>query len=125
MIESVDVTGAETSSEILSVIERTVTEKGYGEETSLRVILTGSVSPELSAFVKADAALLGLSMLEIENATSPVYDDAMLKNDVSLRGALYRRLLPALSSDDKRERAVAAEALRLGLAALDGKQIMQ
>lgn len=124
MIESVDVTGAEATGDILSAIERTVKEKGYGSETSLRVILTGSVSPELSTEMRGDASSLGLAMLELEDATSPVYDADLLKNDISLRGALYRRLLPALSSDDRRERAVAAEALRLGLAALDGKQLL-
>jgi hypothetical protein len=74
--------------------------------------------------MRADASSFGLAMLELEDSTSPVYDAELLKNDISLRGALYRRLLPALSSDDRRERAVAAEALRLGLSALDGKQLL-
>ena len=124
MIESVDVTGAESLTEIRSAVLRSVKEKGYGKETSLRVILTGSVSPSLPADVRIDTEETGLSLLEVENTTSPIYDDETLKNDISLRGALYRRLLPALSSDDKRERAVASEALRLGLAALDGKQLL-
>ena len=125
MIESVDVTGAESAKDTALAIEKTVKEKGFGEETSLRAVLVGSVSPDFTPDLNLDASLFGLSLLEIENSTSPVYDDEMLKNDISLRGALYRRLLPALSSDDKRERAVAAEALRLGLAALDGKQLLQ
>ena len=124
MIESVDVTGAGSINEIRSAVLRSVKEKGYGKETSLRVILTGSVSPDISADVHIDAEEAGLSLLEVENTTSPIYDNETLKNDISLRGALYRRLLPALSSDDKRERAVACEALRLGLAALDGKQLL-
>lgn len=124
MIESVDVTGAGSINEIRSAVLRSVKEKGYGKETSLRVILTGSVSPDISADVHIDAEEAGLSLLEVENTTSPIYDNETLKNDISLRGALYRRLLPALSSDDKRERAVACEALRMGLAALDGKQLL-
>ena len=124
MIELVDVTGAESAKDAALAIEKTVKEKGFGEETSLRAVLVGSVSPDFIPDRTPDASCFGLSMLEIENATTPVYDDEMLKNDISLRGALYRRLLPALSSDDKRERAVAAEALRLGLAALDGKQLL-
>lgn len=124
MIETVDVTSAETAGDVAAAIERTVKEKGFGGETSLRVILTGAVSPDLPSDIKLDASQLDLSILEIENMTSPIYDGSALENDLSLRGALYRRLLPALSSDDKQERAVASEALRLGLAALDGKQLL-
>ena len=124
MIETVDVTGAETASDVAAAIERTVKEKKFGGETSLRAVLVGAVSPDLPSDIRLDAAELGLSILEIENSTSPIYDGSALENDVSLRGALYRRLLPALSSDDKQERAVASEALRLGLAALDGKQLL-
>lgn len=124
MIETVDVTGACSSLDLISAIERFVGESGFGRETSLRVVLTGAVSPELSFELRTDAEALGLAMLEIEDNTSPVYDAGLLENDISLRGALYRQLLPALRSSDRRERAVASEALRVGLAALDGKQIL-
>lgn len=124
MIESVDVTGAGSSRDLVSAIERFVSESGFGKETSLRIFLTGAVSPDTSFELPIDAESLGLSMLEIENRTSPVYDAVLLESDISLRGALYRQLLPALRSADSRERAVASEALRIGLAALDGKQIL-
>ncbi len=125
MIETVDVTGAESARDALAAAQRTVKEKGYGKETNLRIVLKGSVSPLFHSDISANAEELGLSLLEIENSTSPVYDAESLKNDISLRGALYRRLLPALSSDDGHRRALAAEALRIGLAALDGRQILQ
>lgn len=124
MIETVDVTGAGSSRDVISAIERFVSESGFGKETSLRILLTGAVSPDTSFEIAADAEALGLSVLEIENNTSPVYDAQLLERDISLRGALYRQLLPALRSADSRERAVASEALRIGLAALDGKQIL-
>ena len=124
MIETVDVTGASSSRDVVSAVERFVSESGFGKETSLRIVLTGAVSPDTSFDITADAEALGLSVLEIENNTSPVYDAQLLESDISLRGALYRQLLPALRSADSRERAVASEALRIGLAALDGKQIL-
>lgn len=124
MIENVDVTGASSYREVMSTVEKTVSELGFGKETSLRVVLTGAVSPQLSFDSAADRETFGLSLLEIENRTSPIYDAELLEGDISLRGALYRQLLPSLRSADERERAVASEALRIGLAALDGKQIL-
>ena len=123
MIEELDVTGASTGEEIYSAIVSMIRSKGYGEETSLRIILSGAVSPSLSVSVSLSAEALGLALLEIENETSPVYDASYLETDITLRGALYRQLLPQLNSTDPRQKRVAAEALRIGLAALEGKQI--
>lgn len=125
LIETLDVTGASSSGDLLSAISNFIKNSGLGKETSLRVILTGAVSPALSAEIDPDPEELGLSLIEVVNTTSPVYDAKLLEEDISLRGALYRELLPSLRSDDPRTRAVASEALRIGLAALDGKQILQ
>lgn len=123
MIEQLDVTGATSNEDILSALASFVSKSGFGKETSLRVILSGAVSPSLSISMSPSAESLGLALIEIENDTSPVYDARLLEEDISLRGALYRQLLPSLKSPDSRTRRVAAEALRIGLAALDGKQI--
>jgi hypothetical protein len=53
-----------------------------------------------------------------------VYSADELKNDLSIRGAFYRALLPKLESADADERATAADALRIGLLALDGRAFM-
>ena len=123
MIEELDVTGASTNGEILSAIASLISAKGLGKETSLRIVLKGAVSPDLSVSTSVSAESAGLALIEIENETSPVYDAQLLEEDISLRGALYRQLLPSLKSPDARTKRVAAEALRIGLAALDGKQI--
>ena len=123
MIEALDVTGVTSSLEINSAISSLIKEKNFGKETSLRVVLTGAVSPDVTVSSSISAELFGLALLEIENETSPVYDTDFLENDVSLRGALYRQLLPSLKSADPHTKRVAAEALRIGLAALEGKQI--
>ena len=122
-IEILDVTGAQTNAAILSAISSLIAQKGFGGEISLRIILRGAVSPSLSINSSISAKELGLALLEIKNETSPIYDARLLEEDVSLRGALYRQLLPSLKSADPATRATAAEALRIGLAALDGKQI--
>ena len=43
---------------------------------------------------------------------------------MTLRGALYRELLPLLRDGDSSQRIVAADALRAGLAAIDGRTIL-
>ena len=45
-------------------------------------------------------------------------------SDLTIKGAFFRELLPKLRSDDERERAVASKALRYGLAALSGGEVI-
>ena len=122
-IDSLDVSGAEETQDVLSRIAALISERGYGEETSLRVVLGGTVSPDL-ILPEPNGAELGVALLQIENDTLPILDTEYLEGDVSLKGALYRQLLPKLRSDDARERRVAAEALRIGLCALEGKSFI-
>jgi hypothetical protein len=43
---------------------------------------------------------------------------------MSIRGALFRELMPMLECDNEEERQIAATALRLGLAALFGEDVV-
>ena len=91
----------------------------------LRVRLTGRISPEITLHPdKLDAASLGLFYLEIEDASVPLLNYEELKNDISVRGAFFRELLPLLQSENEAERRTAADALRYGLAALDGNDVV-
>jgi hypothetical protein len=45
-----------------------------------------------------------------------------LEQDIGIRGALYRALLPQLQSEDSAIRAQAARALQYGLCALSGEE---
>ncbi len=100
--------------------------KAYPNGAHLRMILTGIVAQNLSL----DASLVdgivketGISYLEIIDETLPLLDGEYLERDSTLRGELYRTLLPKLSSADPEERAIAIKALQIGLAAIDGKNI--
>ena len=53
---------------------------------------------------------------------NPSYEE--LKNDISIRGAFFRELLPLLESENEEERRTAADALKYGLAALDGNDVI-
>ena len=59
----------------------------------------------------------------MENHTLPLLDYGELENDISIRGAVFRELLPGLESDDEAERKTAALALKYALAALSGNEI--
>jgi hypothetical protein len=85
----------------------------------------GQISPETTLYPKKlDAASLGLFYLEVEDASSPLLNYDELKNDISVRGAFFRELLPLLQSENEDERRIAADALRYGLAALDGNDVV-
>ncbi len=122
---SVDVTGVTGDDMLFARMREAVTAEGYGADVLLRVKLVGRVSPEIELHPdRVTASALGLFYLETENATAPTLNAERLQNDISIRGALYRELLPMLESENEEERALAADALKLGLAALDGEDII-
>ena len=123
--EELDVSGAESPADISAKISQFIKDKGYGKETSLRLSLTGTVSIDLVLNTRIfEKECTSLSELEIRDLTTPMPDNDFLLRDPSLRGELYRTLLPKLTSADIEERKCAAEALQLGLCAIDGTNIL-
>ena len=122
---TVDITGVTTQEELYERVRSAVASEGYGADTLLRVRLTGRISPEapVSEKVLTENAL-GVYYLEVDNASLPLLDYENLKNDISIRGAFFRELLPLLESEDEAQRKTAADALRYGLAALDGGDVV-
>ncbi len=123
LIDSLDITGAETPTDVKNAVSSYVLSRGYGEETSLRIRLVGAIPPDLSLPETLDGAPTAL--LQLKNETTPMFDRGALLSDITLRGAFYSRLLPSLESSDERCRRVAEQALRIGLCALDGKPFME
>ena len=103
----------------------------FAEErsTHLRLTLTGTIDTEWIDSLNAEMSkYLGryegkLRSLRLRNETVPAVSGAVLEQDVSLRGALYRALYLSLIHEDPEERRRAALALRIGLAAIDGRSI--
>lgn len=123
--EEIDVTGLAETDDVIERIRSRINEKHYGEETVLRVVLTGSVSPKLTADVSAiESALTPLYAFEVLDRTFPVFDDDFLKSDVTIRGEFYRSMIPKMTSGSPEERELAAWALRYGLSALAGENII-
>lgn len=121
--ESIDITGVDSNNEIINIISRLVSEKKYGAETALRVELTGEISPRFIVPKNLGSDTLGLYSFELIDKTMPLYDTQVFKRDMSVKGEVYRQLLPLLHSEDEEERLCAARAFREALAALENRDI--
>ncbi len=123
--DELDISGSQSLADVAERIDALIKEKKYGEETLLRVTLYGAVSPTLENLGRLESAVRGLFLLEIDDKTSPTFDSGLLENDLTMRGELYRELLPLLGGGTPEERATASAALKLGLAALEGRNITE
>ncbi len=124
MTEVLNVTGAEKSETILNAARSLLTERGYGQETLLRLTVCGDIAPMLEVPIEAIHTMgEGLAYFEVADETIPLFDYDYLAGDPTIRGAYFRELLPKLRSSDAREREVAAMALRSGLSVLGGGEL--
>ncbi len=120
----IDMTGLSTHADMCEKIKETVKAENFGNDTLLRVRLTGIVSHDAAFYPeRAQAGELGVYYIEADDATIPIGDYEELKNDLSIKGALFRELFPKLQSEDERERKVAALALKYGLSAIMGAEV--
>ena len=122
---NVDITGISSQEALFECVKNAVEKEGFGSDVLLRVRLSGQISPETTLYPKKlSAASLGLFYLEVEDHSVPLLNSEELKNDISVKGAFFRELLPLLQSENADERRTAATALRYGLAALDGNDVV-
>ena len=118
---SVNLTGVNGEEGMYAVISSAMG-KNYGDDTCLRITLSGSVPPDINISPSniAEKIGAGLFSLEIKNKTLPLFESDKLIDDTTIRGELFRSLIPILQNGTEEERLTAADALRCGLAALDG-----
>lgn len=124
-VERINVTGASDSGEILEKVSAFAQGLSFDERTLLRLVLSGDVSPSAKVPAESIKALFpNLFLVEIKDETLPLFDCEYLANDLTIKGAFFRELLPHLRSEDAHEREVASKALRYGLAALSGGEVV-
>ncbi len=121
--DSIDITGVDANNEIINRVSRLVSEKKYGAETALKLELVGYIEPRFIVPRNLGSDAFGLYSLEIIDKTMPLYGTEKLGRDMTVKGEVYRRLLPLLESEDEEERLVAARAFREALAALENREI--
>ena len=125
---SVDLTGCASDDEATDKIRALLSDRAIGSEAALRLTLTGEVPPHYTP--DTDALIMRLSgqdapsPLYLTDRTLPILDSGYLEKDLTLRGEFYRTLKPKMLDGTDEERESAALALRIGLAALDGRPIL-
>lgn len=121
---TLDLTGATGGEEVRTRVAAYLADCELSDDTALRLSLTGNVGLSCSPDTVALSALgERFALFEVIDETLPIFDAAYLEKDPTMRGAFYRAMLPRLGSADAETRATAAEALRLGFAALSGKEV--
>ena len=127
MSDTLELDGCEQASDVRARIDAYIAGVDEPERTNLRLYLTGEAEQDWigDADELARAFEGKLCSLQIKDETSPHMDGAALEKDITLRGALYRHMRAELMSDDAAVRRRAALALKIGLAAIDGKRIPQ
>jgi len=126
-VEKLDVSGCSGRGELKERIRAFISQKKYGQDTALRLILEGNVSPETEVSSSDIETEFGENLYEIEviNKTLPLYNSKLLSEDPTVRGEFFRQLLPILENGTPEEREEAALALKIGLAALNGSDFTE
>ena len=117
-----DVSGASC----LSDCAQTISEKcaSYGEDTLLRIVLTGITSTSFFADNEQIRKIVTRPCyVEIKDDTLAMLDAKNLKEDKSLAGEFFRSLEPKLLSQDPEEKKTASLALKYGLRAINKMEI--
>ena len=121
--ETLDVTGVDSNNEIINRVSRLVSEKKYDENTALSIDFVGDIDPRFILPKNLGSDAFGLYSFVMRDKTLPLYGTKSFRRDMSVKGELFRQLLPMLESADEDERLLGARAFREGLAALEGREI--
>ncbi len=121
--EEVDVTGVNTSNEIINRISKMISNKKYDNEVALRVVLVGSIDPKFSVPKNIENDAFGLYYFQLLDKTLPLYETESLFRDMSVKGEIFRELYPLLTSENEEDRLTAARAFRIALAALENREL--
>lgn len=119
--ETIDISGISQKGEIVNRISRLISDKKYGQDTALRIVLEGKIDPRFIIQSHLESDAFGLYFFEIIDKTLPLLGTERLARDMSSAGEIYRTLLPMMESEDEEQRLVGARAFRIGLAALEGR----
>ena len=121
--EQIDVTGVNTSNEIINKISHIIGKKKYDGETALKIELTGYVEPHFAVPKNIENDAFGLYYFKLIDKTLPLFNTESYKRDMSVKGEIFRQFYPILTGEDEEARLVAARAFRIALAALENRDI--
>ena len=121
--ETIDITGVNANNEITNRISRLISKNKYGQETALRIELVGDIDPRFIVPQHLECDAFGLYFFDMVDKTLPLYGTEHFKRDMSVAGEIFRRMYPMLTSENEEDRLTAARAFRVGLAALENRDI--
>ncbi len=125
LLHRLDCTGVASGEALRAHVASYLKSKDFSAGTALRLVLFGEVSAACTPDTVAISRLGSeLALFEVRDETLPLYDADFLEKDQGMRGAFYRAMQKHLASEDAVTRALAAEALRFGFAALSGRDIL-
>lgn len=124
-VEELDMSAYHDEPSMIEAIQKAQQDAISQGITHLRLYLVGDADPDVLSWTleKTNQEENSLRRCEVINLTIPVSDGEFLKKDMTIRGALYRELYPKLIDEDPAVRRRAARALRIGLCAIDGRNI--
>ena len=116
--ETLNISGMTDIEEVEQAVYDLVRQKGYGEDTSLCVVLEGRISPDFVPPRLRDHTVHGLAELFSMDKSVPHTEEDYGK-DMTVRGELLRAMMPKILNNDEKTRENAIKALRIAFLALD------
>lgn len=124
MEETLDLTGVSDGEALRRRVADYAAAADWPESTALRLNLSGSIAPDCPVNGASIRQIFAhLDLFEYRDETLPILNAAYLEKDPGPKGAFYRAMKPHLASADATERETAAGALRIGFAALAGREV--
>jgi DNA repair exonuclease SbcCD nuclease subunit len=118
----IDISQLVTEHQIIEAVR--VATASFGDDTALRVELTGILRPEFTFNpASIEEKFTGFNFIQIKNKTSPYIDAAALRHDKTVKGIFFRKLEEKLNSKNPQEREEARLALQYGFNAFAGFNI--
>ena len=117
--EKIDVSEMRSAAEVEQAITELVAQRGYGEETALRVIFEGHSVPDFVPPVYTHESLFGLAEICSQDRSVPDKNADDYAKDTSVRGELVRAIMPSIKANDSKTKENASRALRITFSALD------
>lgn len=123
LIAELSLDGIATEADIIGLIGNKILAMGADGHTHVRLELTGvlPLDGELDISLLEKTCGGSVASLELLDETLCLPDSDYLEKDITLKGELYRTLRPMLYTDDASERALALRALKIGMAAIEGR----
>jgi len=123
--ETIQVDISQHLTEIQIIESVRVAAADFGEDTALKVELTGILRPGFVFNPRSiEEKFSSFNFIQVKNKTSPYIDAATLRQDKTVKGIFFRKLEGKLNSQDPKEREEARLALQYGFNAFIGLNII-